>query len=492
MRLKLTSEWDIGERIGGGGFGEIYAATSPDHRNLSAVAKLVRKAPGGQRELLFVSLDGVRNVIPAIDSGDTEDHWVIVMPRAEKSLRHYIDELAAPIDVPSGVLILLDIVSALADLDGKVVHRDLKPENILLLNGKWCLADFGISRYAEATTAPDTQKYALSPPYSAPERWRGERSSIATDIYSLGVIMFELFSNALPFTGPYLHDFRAQHLHADPPTLSRGPVALKALTGECLYKAPGARPGPANILARLESIERMPASPGRARLQDANLAEVARRGESVRRDSEVRSEADRRKALIDDATSSIKSISEELKTSILESAPSAVFSDNAKNGWSIRINQASLEFTRAIVPTANSWGARFPPAIDIIAYASLNLRIPTDRYQYEGRSHSLWFCDAKEAGRYRWFEAAFMLSPFIAKRARQNPFALAPGEEAAAALWRGLAEFQVAWPFTPMAIGELDEFVDRWAGWLADAAQGRLQLPSSMPERPSDGSWRRD
>jgi serine/threonine protein kinase len=48
-----------------------------------------------------------------------------------------------------------DVAVALVDLAGKVVHRDLKPENVLLLNGTWCLADFGISRYAEATTAPE-------------------------------------------------------------------------------------------------------------------------------------------------------------------------------------------------------------------------------------------------------------------------------------------------------------------------------------------------
>ena len=54
-----------------------------------------------------------------------------------------------------------DIDNALIDLDGKVVHRDLKPANVLLLDGHWCLADFGISRYAEASTASDTQKFAL-------------------------------------------------------------------------------------------------------------------------------------------------------------------------------------------------------------------------------------------------------------------------------------------------------------------------------------------
>lgn len=53
-----------------------------------------------------------------------------------------------------------------------------------------------------------------------------------------------------------------------------------------------------------------------------------------------------------------------------------------------------------------------------------------------------------------------------------------------------MAEYQAAWPFTPLVIGELDEFIDRWAAWLAQASTGGLQHPSTMPERPSN-NWRR-
>jgi hypothetical protein len=54
-----------------------------------------------------------------------------------------------------------------------------------------------------------------------------------------------------------------------------------------------------------------------------------------------------------------------------------------------------------------------------------------------------------------------------------------------------MAEFQVAWPFTPLVVGDLGEFVDRWAGWFADATDGSLNHPGSMPERRPEGSWRR-
>jgi serine/threonine-protein kinase len=132
------------------------------------------------------------------------------------------------------------------------------------------------------------------------------------------------------------------------------------------------------------------------------------------------------------------------------------------------------------------------PAFDVICHAELNLRIPEDRHQYQGRSHSLWFCDGQAEGEYAWYETAFMVSALIPRRGRQNPFALPPGEESAKALWMGMAEYQMAWPFTRLALGELDGFIDRWAGWFADAANGRLTHPSTMPERDASGSFRRN
>lgn len=250
-RLKLDREWIVGEQICAGGFGRVYAVTSGGDE---AVAKFVPKDPGADRELLFAKLDGVRNVVPVIDSGETTHEWVLVMPRADKSLRQHVDEAGSGLDGSEVVSVLSDIAAALVDLDGKVVHRDLKPANVLLLDGSWCLADFGISRYAEATTAPDTQKFALSPPYAAPERWRNERASGATDVYSLGVIAYEMLAGSRPFPGPGLEDYRDQHLHNDPPPLAGVPTLLAALVEECLYKAPGARPTPANLARRLTAV----------------------------------------------------------------------------------------------------------------------------------------------------------------------------------------------------------------------------------------------
>lgn len=489
MQLQLQQLWTLGEPIGAGGFGQVYAATSAAGE--TAVAKLVPKAPGAERELLFVDLAGVRNVVPVIDSGETDDAWVIVMPRAERSLRQYLDDTGGPLAVPDAVAVLSDIAVTLADLDGKVVHRDLKPENVLLLDGRWCLADFGISRYADATTAPDTRKYALSPPYAAPERWRNERATIATDVYSFGIIAYELLSGDLPFMGADVHDLRDQHLHADPAYLAFVPAALGALVEECLYKAAQARPSPSNIVARLARLAQTASSAGLAKLEEANRAEAVRRGVSEREGSEFRSESERRAALLEAATKGLARIQDILREAIMQAAPSARLETGRNGGWTIRLNQAEIEFASSKATPASPWGSWTPPAFDVVAHAAVGIEIPVDRHDYEGRVHSLWYCDAQEKGRYQWFETAFMVSPLIARRGRKDPFAMNPGEEAAKAVGSGIAEWQVAWPFTPLNVGDLDEFVNRWAGWFADAAQGRLSHPSSMPERSPHGSWRR-
>lgn len=218
VKIQGREVWTLSERLGGGGFGQVFRAVSDDGQ--LAAAKLVPKAPGAERELLFEQLSDVPNVVPIIDTAETVDAWALVMPLAERSLA---DEIAqrGPLPLDQALVVLIDIATALAALEGIVVHRDLKPQNVLLLAGRWCLADFGIARYAEASTAPDTRKFAMSMPYPAPERWRGERATAAADVYSLGVMAHVVLAGVLPFSGPSDHEFREQHLHADPPPLAQ-------------------------------------------------------------------------------------------------------------------------------------------------------------------------------------------------------------------------------------------------------------------------------
>lgn len=184
---------------GDGGFGKVFEVRDADGNE--AVAKFVPKDPGAERELFIgdsIKASGFRNVIPILDKGEHEDQWVIVMPKAAESLSQYIEERSKTLDLGEVVAILRDIAIALADISGEIAHRDLKPQNVLLLNDTWCIADFGISRYIEATTAADTRKYSLTRPYAAPEQWKFERATSATDVYAFGVLAYQLLSRALP------------------------------------------------------------------------------------------------------------------------------------------------------------------------------------------------------------------------------------------------------------------------------------------------------
>ncbi|GLY24821.1 serine/threonine-protein kinase [Micromonospora sp. NBRC 101691] len=501
--LRLSEEWVLGESIGEGGFGRVYAAASPRHQ--SAVAKLIPKKPGSAREMLFVDLGSARNVVPIIDSGETADSWVLIMPRAEKSLRQHLRSALSPTEAVS---ILSDVAAALSDLDGRVVHRDLKPENILLLDGRWCIADFGISRYAEATTAPDTQKYSMTPPYAAPEQWRAERATTATDVYAFGVLAYELLAGTRPFRGPGKGDFRDQHLHHEPPPLDGVSISLASLVEECLYKAPQTRPSPSNLSARLERAAHTSPSGGLALLRRANRAEIARRGEEARAAERARSEKERRAEIAKSANKAIRRIMDAVKVAILDSAPAAEcrvrvpeLDPDSKlpylrpQGWSITLNKVTLDF---MIPVGAQIDlhSRFDLPIDVVYYARIGVERqkshPRDT-QYLGRSHSLWYCDAQEEGRYQWFETSFMGASWQAnpQDPQVEPFALDPNDEAAKALTSGVSAYRLAWPFTPVTIDNLDDFISRWAAWFADCLFGEMRRPSPMPERPVAGSWRR-
>lgn len=480
--IELSQRWTVGSRIGKGGFGRVYEVVGEDGRE--GAAKFVPKAPGADRELLFVNLpDNASNIVPVIDSGEYGEFWVLVMPRADKSLREHLGSAGGRLPIGECVEALLDIVEALASLEGRVVHRDLKPENVLLLDGRWCVADFGISRYTEASTATHTHKYSLSPPYAAPERWRYETATPAADVYAVGVMAFEMIEGKLPFPGPSTEEFREQHLHASPPSLRGAPPLFASVVAECLYKAPEARPSPANLQARLRGSRSSPVGPGLDALAEANRAAVARRADEARARSEQRTLRERRSRLAEAGRSIFLGISETLSSSIKGAAPAAHFQREANGSWTIKLNEAELYLSDPGEHAKEDWGGWEAPSFDVVLYAQLRIRIPPESANYWGRSHSLWYCDAVAENEYGWYETAFMVNPLIPQRGRENPFALDPGEAAAKALWTGVAEYQLAWPFTPLIIGSLDEFVDRWADWLAKAARGLLGHPSRMPER---------
>ena len=484
--INLEQEWRIGNRLGKGGFGKVYLAESDDCA--SAVVKLIPKEPGAEREILFQDLDRVHtNVVPVIDRGDWGRYLVLVMPKAERSLRDHLLAAGGKLPVDAAVKVLVDIAEALLVLEGDIVHRDIKPENVLLLHGHWCLADFGISKYAEATTAPDTRKYYRTPAYAAPEQWRAERASSATDVYAFGVVSYELLAGRLPFAGPVDSDFRRQHQTENPEPIQGVPISLWSLVNECLYKTPQARPKPQNLLARLKQGLQAK-SEARLQLRQANALAVQRQAELELERSKAISEEECRRELGKAAGQSFGHILRLLHGTIEENAPASQgFTSDLMGIW--HLNEAELKVDSAIfVGSKSTKGAPF----EVVGYSSVTIRIPRGGGGYEGRSHSLWYCDAQDADVFRWYETAFMINPLIFEAVPLYPFALKPGSDSREALSRGMHKYQPAWPFTPIDQGEEEAFIERWMGWFANAAQGNLHAPRMMPERPPEGSWRRD
>lgn len=482
--IELRTKWPLGNPLGQGGFGRVYETVAED--GSPAVIKLVPKAPGASRELLFEPISGLPNIVPILDFGEWRDSYLLVMPRAEKSLRQQL--IASGGTLPSGeaLAILSDVAEALASLQHDVVHRDLKPENILLYQGHWCLADFGIARYAEATTSPDTHKYSFTAPYASPEQWRFERATPAADVYAFGVLAFELLQGHRPFAGP---DFREQHLNQPAPPLVGCQPAIATLVTECLYKPPQARPTPANILARLQASQR-PSSSAAARLQAANQKIVDDHSKEGAAMSAQNSTEERRSALAGVARQSLEAILDRLVEDIRDNASSAAVTRAPHLQVRLGKGELTVDVVRSAPPGCLAAIGR-PPVFDVVAYTTITVRQPRDERAYEGRSHSLWFCDAYDEGVYRWFEMAFMVQALIPERGRLDPFALSPtDEEAALAFAPIISTRQIAWQPLPFDQGEEEQFIERWLAYLADAASGSLRHPRSMPEE-SGGRYRK-
>jgi eukaryotic-like serine/threonine-protein kinase len=478
-QIPLAQTWTVGKQISQGGFGKVYEARGNDSQ--SYVIKFVPKQPGADRELLLAEHKGI-NIIPVLDKGEWKDYLVLVMPQAEKSLRQNINISGGKLDLSEAIIVLKDIIEGLASLEDSVVHRDLKPENVLYLNGKWCLADFGIARYAQATTATDTHKYSFTPPYAAPEQWRMQRATAATDIYAFGIIGYEILSGNLPFSGHSEHELQNQHLHTNPPTLAGIPSSISALIFECLYKSGEARPTAANLLMRLKKAQQ-PINEAINPLLIANLQVVQAEAESERQLSIKRTEAERRNKLFETAKLSLSNILGELRLQVLQIAPKTKSASHPLSYC--ELNGATLEF--------ESINQIFPEHLqsspfDIVASGGIKVGIPANQYGYMGRSHALWYCDAQEVGIYRWYEFAFWK---MSSRNSLRPFSLAPGEQSFMALSRAMSSVQMARPVTPIDQGDEEEFINRWLHLFGEAALGNLQLPPQMPEIPPQGSWRR-
>jgi eukaryotic-like serine/threonine-protein kinase len=381
--------------------------------------------------------------------------------------------------------ILRDVATALAAIDGDIVHRDLKPGNILLLNGKWCLADFGIAKYADATIAPDTRKDRLSQPYAAPEQWQLRTATSAADVYAFGIIAYELIAGQRPFLGP---NFDQQHLLESPPRLTTGTPHLRSLIQQCLMKAPGARPSAAKILERLErATENAPATPGLQKLASANEQAVTKQAEKLREASAAENRERERAQLHESAVALFEPIVGEIIDALEAHAGLATVSLGAQEKLFI----AALEGARIGLdrPEPSPQTRPFAGPFTVISESVITVTMERMIQNYRGRSHSLWFCDAEEENQFAWYEVAFMEWGGQVSRPPIEPYALSAWEVPPVAFGNVMGTMRIDW-LDEIDLGDLNDFVGRWLGWFAEAAAETLRRPQVAENPERRRSWR--
>ncbi|MBK07487.1 MAG: hypothetical protein CL932_22295 [Deltaproteobacteria bacterium] len=231
---RLLGNFKILEKIGEGGFGAVYKAEQVHLQQFFAV-KLLRTMNANaetierfKREAKALAKIRHENVVQLADFGLLPDSgFYLVMEYAEgKTLKELLASqqklpLARILPIIEQVCSVLEYVHQLG-----ICHRDLKPDNILLVSEEnrseqVKVIDFGIAAVDEEEselTAQDT--YLGSPLYMAPEQGRDEELDARSDLYSLGVVLFEMLTGRPPFEGEALHVLLSKHLFSDPPKLA--------------------------------------------------------------------------------------------------------------------------------------------------------------------------------------------------------------------------------------------------------------------------------
>ena len=240
----LDNRYEILERIGTGGMAVVFKGR--DHRLNRLVAikilkdDLAKDAEFRRRfhdESQAVAMLSHPNIMAVYDVSRSEQVEYIVMELIDGiTLKQYMQRKGGPLSWKESLHFITQIMKALSHAHGRgIIHRDIKPQNIMVLrDGSIKVTDFGIARLASAAQSTLTQEALGSVHYISPEQARGSRIDGRSDIYSAGVVLYEMLTGRLPFEGDTPVSVAIQHINSIPlaprelnPDI---PEALEAIT----------------------------------------------------------------------------------------------------------------------------------------------------------------------------------------------------------------------------------------------------------------------
>lgn len=248
---KINDRYEIIKTIGEGGMANVYLANDTIlERNvaikvlrgdLSTDEKFIRRF---KREALSVSNLSHPNIVEVYDVGEEEGNYYIVMEYIDgKTLKQQLQKRGA-----LTLTEVIDIMSQLADglahaHEAYIIHRDIKPQNIMIEdNGLIKITDFGIATAINSTQLTQTNSVMGSVHYLPPEQASGKGSTIKSDIYSLGILMYELITGAVPFKGDTAVEIALKHMKEKIPSIRKQNPTIPQSIENIILKATAKNP----------------------------------------------------------------------------------------------------------------------------------------------------------------------------------------------------------------------------------------------------------